>query len=220
MRAVNPGYGWVLLVVLGSGCEGKTFSTPPLHPQLNMDFQKRFEAQEENPFYDDDRAMRAPPVGTVARGRLTTDTHLFEGRVEDALAVELPEQDEAGRPMRADAALLERGRERYDIFCTPCHGYAGDGDGLAVRLPDGSPRPGGMVQPPSLYDERLQGQPLGYFFEIISHGKNNMMPYRSQIPVRDRWAIAAYVRVLQRSRAATLDMVPAAVASERGWRKN
>lgn len=194
-----------------AGCEGETFREPPIHLQQNMDFQKKFEAQEANPRFEDGRAMRAPLENTVAVGHLRTDAHLYEGKVDGEWARTLPKQDAQGKDIVLSEDWLERGKERYEIFCTPCHAYTGEGNGLAVQR--------GMLPPPSMYDERLQGQALGYFYDIITNGKNNMGPYRSQIPVRDRWAIASYVRVLQRSRAATLDQVPKDEAAKRGWSK-
>lgn len=200
----------VLVTVALAGCEGRTFKQPPIHPQQNMDFQKRFEAQEENPFFEDRRAMRHPVENTVAVGNLRTDEHLFAGKVDGDWAETLPSADESGRPIELSMGLLERGKERFEIFCTPCHGFTGEGNGLAVQR--------GMLQPTSLFDERLQGMGIGYFYDVITNGKRNMGSYASQVPVRDRWAIASYVRVLQRSRAATLDQVPEAEAAARGWR--
>lgn len=203
-------FGSLCAVVTLVGCEGDTFDKPPIHLQQNMDFQKRFEAQEANPFFDDGRAMRPYVENTVAVGHLRTDEHLYAGKVDGEWAETLPGKDEHGAPIELDPAFLERGQERFGIFCSPCHGFTGIGNGLAVQR--------GMIKPTSLYDERLQGMGVGYFFHVITNGKNNMMPYRAQVPVRDRWAIAAYVRVLQRSRAATLDQVPEAEAAARGWR--
>ena len=188
-------------------CEGNSFPNPPIHLNQNMDFQKRFEAQEENPFFSDGRAMRHPVENTVAVGELKVDEHLYAGRVEDDWAQTLPSVDPSGQSIALDEKFLARGQERYEIFCTPCHGFTGVGNGLAVQR--------GMIQPVSLYDERLQGMNVGYFYDVITNGKRNMMGYKSQIPVRDRWAIAAYVRVLQRSRAASFDQVPEAEAAAR-----
>lgn len=199
-----------LLLVAVSGCEGGTFSQPPIHPQQNMDFQKRFEAQEENPFFKDGRAMRHPVENTVAVGNLRTDDHLFTGMIDGEHVETLPKNDEQGKPIVLSEEWLERGQERFNIFCTPCHGFTGEGNGLAVQR--------GMLKPTSLYDERLQGMGIGYFYDVITNGKRNMGPYASQIPVRDRWAIASYVRVLQRSRAGTIDQIPEAEATARGWR--
>jgi mono/diheme cytochrome c family protein len=190
-------------------CQGDTFDQPPIHPQQNMDFQKRMEAQESNPFFEDGRAMRPEIEGTVARDNLRTDDHLFRGKVDGDWAKTLPETNTLGEPMTLDAEFLQRGQERFEIFCTPCHGFTGEGNGLAVQR--------GMIKPTSLYVERLQGMGVGYFYDVITNGRNNMMPYAAQVPVNDRWAIAAYVRVLQRSRAATLDQVPEAEAAARGW---
>ena len=206
-----PNVAWIGLAGAMTACDGGTFSQPPIHPQQNMDFQKRFEAQEENPYFKDGRAMRHPVENTVAVGHLRTDDHLYRGMVDDEHVEELPKTDEKGEPITMSMEWLERGQERFNIFCTPCHGFTGEGNGLAVQR--------GMLKPTSLYDERLQGMPVGYFYDVITNGVRNMGSYASQVPVRDRWAIASYVRVLQRSRAATLEQIPEAEASARGWRK-
>ena len=138
--------------------------------------------------FADGRAMRAPVEGTVARGQLKDDDLLWRGRDFDGrLADKLPESIEL------DAELLERGRERYDIYCSPCHDKTGQGKGPATL------RGGGFkVAPANLHQERLLPMPLGYFYEVITNGKMpNMLPYAAQIPVEDRWAIAVWVRTLQ-----------------------
>ena len=113
-------------VALG-GCRGMKSEKPPIHPNLNMDFVQRFEAQEANPLFEDGAAMRTPVAGTVARGQLkTTDNAPFEyGRTADGAYV-------ADIPVPVTADLLERGQERYNIYCTVCHGYAGDGRGIVA----------------------------------------------------------------------------------------
>lgn len=208
IRLITP-IGLVGLAL--AGCEGETFTQPPIHLQQNMDFQKKFEAQEENPFYENRRAMRQAPEHTIAQGHLKTDEHLYEGKIEGEWTTALPPRDEHGATIEVSEAWLERGQDRFGIYCSPCHGFTGVGNGLVIQR--------GMVKPTSLYDERLQGMGVGYFFHVVTNGKNNMMPYKAQIPVRDRWAIASYVRVLQRSRAASLDQIPEAEAKARGWSK-
>jgi len=190
-------------------CQGSTFPEPPIHLNQNMDFQKRIEPQEENPFYADGRGMRPPVEGTVASGGLTVDDHLHKGEVDGELVTTLPEVDENGEPIVLDEAFLARGQDRYNIYCQPCHAASGAGNGLVVQH--------GMLQPPALYDDRLLTMPIGHFYHVITYGIRNMQPYAAQIPVRDRWAIASYVRVLQRSRNATLDQVPDEVATSNGW---
>jgi mono/diheme cytochrome c family protein len=199
---------WVAAVGL-TACQGGTFKEPPIHILQNMDFQKRFEPQEENGFFADTRAMRPEVEGTVAQGSLRVDDHLHEGKIDGELARTLPEVDEQGEPLVLDAELLARGKDRYEIFCTPCHAQSGAGNGLVVQH--------GYIQPPTLYDERLLTMPIGHFYNVIKYGKNNMPAYAAQIPPRDRWAIATYVRVLQRSRNADLEQVPSEVKQSKGW---
>ncbi|MEQ9500430.1 MAG: cytochrome c [Deltaproteobacteria bacterium] len=212
----------LLLAALSIGaCRGDTSEQPPVHLQQNMDFQERFDMQESNAFFWDGRAMRPPVEGTVAIGELRTDDHLHRGQaleVENgttsgdlAFVRKLPPRDAHERPIVPDRAFLDRGRERFGIYCVPCHGATGDGQGIVVKR--------GMVVPPSFYEDRLLGMPVGQFYDVITNGARNMPAYGAQIPVRDRWAIAAYVRVLQRRRAAPFDMVPKEEASSRGWTK-
>lgn len=183
-----------VLLAVGAGCRGNRSHEPPVHLQQNMDFQEKGEAQEKNPFFADNRWMRKPPPGTVSIGNLDADDHLYrglnlDGTIADALPVNLT----------LDDALLERGKERYDIYCAPCHGDQGQGDGMVTRRGGGS-----AVLVPSFHDKKLQPAPLGYFFRVISLGKGQMRPYASQITDEaDRWAIAAWVRVLQVSHRAT-----------------
>lgn len=179
--------GLVLATAL-TGCWGNRSEKPPVHVFWNMDFQDRWDMQEQTDLFEDGRKMRPPVEGTVARGQLKDDDHLWRGRdLEGRLADKLPDGIEL------DAALLERGRERYDIYCAPCHDASGTGKGIVTM------RGGGFkVAPANLHQERLLPMPLGYFYEVITDGKMpNMLPYAAQIPVEDRWAIAVWVRALQ-----------------------
>jgi len=197
---------FALLVV---GCRGNRSELPPVHLQQNMDFQERGDAQERNDFFPDGRVMRKPPVGTVAWGDqalvadphyLRADDHLYRGRNEDgSLAEGLPGAIKLNEP------LLDRGQERFNIYCQPCHGQTGHGDGPATR------RGGGFsVKPASLHLGRLRPERLGYFYDVITNGKGQMRSYKAQISVEDRWAIAAWVRTLQVSHSARADEVPPA----------
>ncbi len=170
-----------------AGCWGNRSEDPPVHIVWNMDFQQKYEAQERNDFFADHRAARPPVEGTVAVGFLEDDDHFYRGRgLDGRLSDDLPAQIEL------DAALLERGQQRYDIYCAPCHGQNGLGKGPATR------RGGGFkVAPASLHQERMQPMPLGYFFDVITNGKGTMLPYAAQIPEADRWAISVWVRALQ-----------------------
>jgi len=164
---------------------------PRIHVIQDMDNQPRFKSQQVNPFFLDTRAERPPVAGTVARGQLAEDDGLNLG-LRAGTWVE-------AFPVPVTASLLKRGSERYQIFCSPCHGLAGAGDGIvavrADRLQEGT-----WVPPSSLHAETVLARPVGHLYNSITNGIRTMPSYGSQIPVSDRWAIVAYVRALQRSR--------------------
>jgi hypothetical protein len=169
-------------------------AAPALHGcRQDMHDQPRFEPFEASAVFADGRSARPRVPGTVARGELIDDDLLATGRVAGELADLFP--FEVTRP------VLERGRERFGIFCAPCHAADGGGDGMIVRR--------GMRRPTSFHAERLREAPAGHFFDVITRGFGAMYDYSDRIAPADRWAIVAYVRVLQRSRAATFDDVPA-----------
>lgn len=188
-----------LALVALAGCRGTRSEDPPVHLQQNMDFQERGDPQEFSGFFADGRVMRKPPEGTVAVGLLKDDDHLHRGRnLDGTLADALPPS------IKLDDKLLSRGEARFGIYCAPCHGGAGRGDGPVTR------RGGGMMPAPAnLHLARLRPEPLGYFYQVISNGKGKMRPYKAQIPVEDRWAIAAWVRTLQVSHDAAAAAAPA-----------
>lgn len=188
-----------LIVLLAlSGCRGMTSNEPPVHPNLNMDFQEKYEPQEANPFFADGRAMRPLVPGTVARGTLHENVALTTGRTESGALVRT-------MPVTLTRELLERGRTRYDIFCAPCHGYVGDGRGIIMTGNYG------YVPAPTYHDDRLRSIEDGHFFDVITNGIRNMPSYGYNIGVEDRWAIVAYIRALQRSQHAGEADVPADV---------
>ena len=151
----------------------------------------RYEIYETNPQYADGRASRNLPVGTVARGELRADDHFYTGKNGEFFATSFP--------FEVGAADLARGQERYTVYCTPCHGQLGDGKGMVVQR--------GLRQAASYHQDRLHNIAPGYFFDVITNGFGAMQGYAEQIPPRDRWLIAAYVRALQLSRqGATTDM--------------
>lgn len=158
-----------------------------------MKDQHHHEPLEGNAFFADGRASRPLVEGTVARGSLRTDEHLYKGTVNGAPAESFP--------FPVTREVLSRGRERYEIFCGVCHGLAGNGDGMIVRR--------GFRAAPSHHIERLRNAPPGYFYGVITNGFGQMQDYAAQIPVEDRWAIVAYVRALQLSQNARLEDVPA-----------
>jgi mono/diheme cytochrome c family protein len=144
----------------------------------------RYKPLAESDFFANGSSARPLPAGTVARGFLHEDALLYTGRTaEGSLATELP--------MPVTRALLVRGHERFDIFCSPCHGRLGDGRGMVVQR--------GYKQPSSYHVERLRQAPIGYIFDVMTNGFGTMPSYAPQVPAEDRWAIAAYIRALQLS---------------------
>lgn len=176
-----------------------TQSTEPrIHPIQDMDNQPKFITQSANPLFADGRSMRPHVPGTLARGDLELDDHLYRGRRGADWA--------AGIPMPVDEALLKRGQERFNIFCATCHGASGYGDGPVARraLELG----GKWVPPTSFHTDAVRQRPDGHIFNTITHGIRTMPSYGSQVPVKDRWAIIAYLRALERSQNATMNDVP------------
>ncbi|HVO80370.1 MAG TPA: cytochrome c [Terriglobales bacterium] len=160
----------------------------------DMHDQPRFKPLAESDFYSDLRSARPPVEGTVARGQLHADTYFYTGKVGNNPGDFMP--------FPVTEEVLARGRERFNIYCAPCHSRLGDGNGMVPSR--GFPR-----KPPSYHIERLRKAPLGYFYDVISNGFGIMPDYASQIPPRDRWCIIAYIRALQLSQDATMAEVPA-----------
>jgi len=188
-----------------------------IHFIQDMDNQGKFRAQQVNPMFADGRAMRPPVMHSVAQGELFDDHHFSRGSTQDetgkpAWVTTLPGQI----PLTMD--LVKRGQERYGIYCTPCHGVAGYGDGivnargqlLVLTGVNGS----AWVQAKNLHEPQIRSQPVGQLFNTITHGIRTMAGYEAQIPTADRWAIVAYVKALQRSQNAEPDDVPADVRNE------
>jgi mono/diheme cytochrome c family protein len=187
----------LMLLLFGAlaalGCQGTPSEKPPIRVNPNMDETPRYNPQAEGPFFDDDKAMRPPVEGTVARGQLHADKVYWEGVGPDGEPVK-------ENPVPLTKAGLERGRERFNIYCTPCHSQVGDGKGIVTQR--------GFVPPPSFHDDLIRNYPDGHIFQVISNGIRNMPAYGPQIPVSDRWLIVHYVRALQRSQNARLSDVP------------
>jgi mono/diheme cytochrome c family protein len=190
-----------VMVVLLAGCRGQASERPPIHLNPSMDFQERFRSQQANPFFEDGRSSREPVPGTVARGLLRADTGFHLGRTDDGSYVQQ-------MPIATTREVLLRGQSRYNIFCAPCHGQAGDGQGIIMTGNYG------YVPAPTFHDDRLRAEADGYFYDVTANGIRNMPGYAQQIAVADRWAIVAYIRALQRSQFALEDDVPASVRAQ------
>jgi mono/diheme cytochrome c family protein len=177
-------------------------SEPRLHVVADMDNQPRFKSQQANPWFADGRAMRPTVEGTVARGALRLDEAYYRGASGGAYLDGFPDRVALTRE------TLERGRERFEIYCAPCHGLAGYGDGIVARRADRLQQ-GTWIPPASLHVEPAASRATGHLFNTITNGIRSMPAYGSQIPVEDRWAVVAYVRALQRSQRARIEDVPA-----------
>src|SRR5437588_5285012 len=161
--------------------------------RLDMHVQPRLNPFSRSDFFADQRSERPPIEGTVARGQLRADTYFYTGKIGSSPGDYMP--------FRVTKEVLERGRERFDIYCAPCHSRLGDGNGFIPSR--GFPR-----KPPSYHIQRLQKAPLGYFFDVMTNGFGIMPDYASQISPQDRWNIIAYIRALQLSQSATRADVP------------
>jgi mono/diheme cytochrome c family protein len=191
---------------------------PHIHIFPDMDYQPKYRSDQEMDVFHDHRANRGEIPGTVARGNLQEDDTFYRGLEGDAGAqkwtTSFPKAYPDGRPFAVDTALLERGRNRFEIYCTPCHGYDGRGAGMVparVKMGGGLWQARNLVEAP---DPKGNGgvvvqMPNGQLFNTISNGYNTMMGYAAQIPHADRWAIVAYVRALQRAQNASQGDVPA-----------
>ncbi len=169
-----------MIVMLLAGC------------RLDMHIQPKYLPYEPTDFFSDGRSERQPVPGTVARGELRVDELLYSG-TENGV-----ESDRF--PFPITKADLERGRERYNIYCTPCHDYTGSGRGMIVQR--------GFPQPPSYHIKRLRDAPVGHFYQVMTNGFGAMYSYAARVTPADRWRIAAYIRVLQLSENATVNDVP------------
>jgi Cytochrome C oxidase, cbb3-type, subunit III len=185
LQRPSPAVFIAVLLVLGSLASGC---------RLDMHVQPRYNPLARSDFFPDHRSARPLIEGTVARGQLHQDTYFHTGKIG-------PNPGDF-MPFSVTMQVLERGRERFNIFCAPCHSRLGDGNGFV-------PSRGFSRKPPSFHIARLEKAPLGYFFDVITNGFGIMPDYGSQIPPEDRWDIVAYVRALQLSQNATLADVPA-----------
>jgi len=168
-------------VALGAAC------------RIDMHVQPRQNPLSRSDFFSDQRSARPPVEGTIARGQLREDTYFYTGKIGNNPGDVMP--------FPVTKEILQRGRERYNIFCAPCHSRVGDGNGFV-------PSRGFARKPPSFHIARLQKAPVGYIYDVITEGFGIMPDYASQILPKDRWTIVAYIRALQLSQNATLADLP------------
>jgi mono/diheme cytochrome c family protein len=180
-EGVRQAVAVALLAATATACRQDMHDTP------------RYEPLEASTFFRDGRGSRTLVANTVARGTLHEDTHLYEGKINGQLADTFP--------IPVTEEVMDRGQERFNVFCSPCHGRTGQGNGMIVQR--------GFRAPPSFHEDRLRNAPVGYFFDVMTHGFGDMPEYATQVPVADRWAIGAYIRALQLSQNARVDDVPA-----------
>ena len=173
--------------VFSSACRQDMYNQPRIKPLAPSDF------------FADGQSARLPIPGTVARGQLNANRELLTGIGADGALLTVV-------PIPVTPQVIRRGQERFDIYCSPCHSRLGDGRGMIVRR--------GFKQPSSFHIDRLRGQSIGYFFDVMTQGFGQMSSYASQVPVEDRWAIAAYIRALQLSAHAPVAELPAADRAE------
>jgi mono/diheme cytochrome c family protein len=174
--------GALALVCFASGC------------RQDMQVQPRYNPYDASNFFGDSRSARPTVPGTIARGQLHLDELLYAGKVDG--------KDAEVFPFEIKRADLNRGRERYNIYCSPCHDVTGSGRGMIVLR--------GFPQPPSFHIDRLRQAPPGHYFDVMTNGLGVMYSYAARVSPEDRWRIAAYIRALQLSQQATMADVPAA----------
>lgn len=160
----------------------------------DMHVQPKILPLTQSDFYEDGRGSRTPPEGTIARGQLRDDPYLYTGMMNGKPADMMP--------FPATREVLERGRERFNIYCSPCHSELGDGNGMIVQR--------GFRRPPSFYEPRLRQAALGHFYDVMTNGFGAMPDYAAQVTTHDRWSIAAYIRALQMSQSAAATPTAAA----------
>lgn len=169
-----------LLAVLMTGC------------RLDMHIQPKYKGLEPSSFFNDGRSERPVVPGTVARGQLRTDELYYTGKINGQVADVFP--------FPITQKELERGQERFNVYCAPCHDYTGSGNGMIVQR--------GFPPPPSYHIDRLMKAPVGHFFDVMTNGYGTMYSYAGRVSPRDRWCIAAYIRALQLSQNARVSDVP------------
>lgn len=197
--AIGVVLSWLPLVLIARAWVTHSDS-PRIHLFQGMDNQVKAKPQQANPLFADHRAMRPVVPGTVARGKLNEDAHLVRGRIDGQWATTFP--------MPITESVVRHGQKRFNVFCSPCHGLTGAGNGpIHKRALDRQESK--WVPPTDLTGTSVRDRAVGHIYNSITHGIRNMASYGAQIPVADRWAIVAYIRALQLSQDAPLEAVPA-----------
>lgn len=191
----------IALMLVSLGCQGRPKSEPPIHIVPNMDNQPKLLPQASSEFFLDGAADRLPVEGTIARGELRLDTEYYEGKTASGELV-------TTNPVPVTATGLARGQERFNIYCSVCHGEDGRGRGIVIEK--------GYTPPPTFLDDPLLSRPDGHYYDVIANGIRNMPGYANQIAVEDRWLIVQYVRALQRSQATSVSDVPVELRDDLG----
>ncbi|HWF48401.1 MAG TPA: cytochrome c [Bryobacteraceae bacterium] len=181
MRTISSVAMFAPLLLLATSC------------RQDMQDQPKYKPLGANSFFADGRDARPIPAGTIARDELNDTDFFHTGEANGAFLNSIP--------LKVDANLLRRGQDRFNIYCSPCHGRTGDGNGMVAQR--------GVKIPANLHTDRLRSVPPGYIYQVIKNGYGAMGDYGDQVPVNDRWAIVAYIRALQLSREATMNDVPA-----------
>lgn len=202
MRYVYLVLFFVIVLAVGAlGFRGSISTRPPLEVFPDMDHQSKYQPQDASPFFADNRTDRPIPAGAVARGDLREDAHLYAGRdASGEFARGFPSD------LTIDRQFIDRGRERYEIYCSPCHGIVGNGRGVVTQY--------GWGGPANLHADLIRNQAEGEIYNTITHGKNTMFSLGDKLVPEDRWAVVAYVRALQRSQNGRIEDVPASHQGE------
>ena len=197
----------VVAILVIFGFRGQTFERPPIEIFPDMDHQSKYKPQAESRFFADGRTDRPVVSGTLPRiaedperRGLLTDDYLRTGIKDGRYG--------SGFPIQINREVMDRGRDRYMIYCYSCHGGLGDGNGITKEY--------GMIATPTFHSERIREMDEGMIFETITHGRGTMMPYRAKLSVEERWAVIAYVRALQNARLGSPDDVPGDKREELG----
>jgi mono/diheme cytochrome c family protein len=196
MKSINIKFCAMAALIAFSmiGCyRGSESDKPPIHLERNMYNQQKYKPQSESQFFPDSSAMRQLPAGVVARGQLLDDLAYYNSINDKGDTVTIS-------PLPFTIENLRRGQQRFNIYCSACHGRVGDGQGIVVQR--------GFIPPPTFHSDRLRQTKDGHYFDVITKGIRNMPAYRYQISTLDRWAIVDYVRALQRSQNATIKDIP------------